>query len=117
MTNKEKLFEAVREVCPDVIDGRWCESCCVKKGSNLCEACKNNTSISTIRLEHLLRTAEARGKHRLRVYQDGFVEYDKDTEDGWIEWGDDCSVCCLDLTKSLSCQSDEVLNKLAGIIL
>jgi methionine salvage enolase-phosphatase E1 len=60
-------------------------------------------------VQHLLRAAEARGV-RMWIYSSGVMEYHnlKSSYGGELDF---------DITKSLSDQSDEVLNKLAEIIL
>lgn len=103
MTNKEKLFKAIYEACPEL-----------NHIESLGEGVKGITiKHDPIQISHILRTANARGKV-ISIDQKGQV---------WIAVKDDIEntewkyVCTIDLTKSISDQSEATLIQLAKMIL
>jgi hypothetical protein len=142
----KELFEAVREVCPETKEFtmgckfRYCNQemtylgdnkDCIdrinaiaggkvselsrdeiftwedEKGNELYEPIADVEIIGhPIRLEHLLRTVAESGKY-LMIDQRGDVR----------QWGDELSICTIDLTKSIENQEEATLIQLANIIL
>jgi len=96
MTDKEKLFEAIYECCPELTT-------------------KGFAGVIHIRLEHLLRTADYKMKP-LSINNSGdILEWNVDSCTGDIGWHP--SGIVLDLSLPLSDQEEATLNQLAKVIL
>lgn len=114
MTDKEKLFEAVYECCPDLQE---IERAIIDRKSYFPVGEYDRIRsyvMKQARIEHLLRTAAARGNNIVIDVWGNVMEIIGENEHG-INLN--TPICRIDLTKSLENQEEATLIQLAKVIL